>query len=154
MGANKSFGAKPEEKAEGQPPAKDRYAEDSEGEDGPEPVTQGTLTLHVIQANLERDVDMVGKQDPFVELSLPSQSWSWKSKVVESGGKTPAWNETVEIEVKSFGQKLEIKIRDEDLGGSSEAVCQAELDIAALCQASGFDGWVPCTYNDKAAGQI
>lgn len=54
------------------------------------------------EADLVRDVDIIGKQDPFVELSLQDSDWTWKSKTIESGGKAPVWNETVEVEVKSF----------------------------------------------------
>ena len=70
----------------------------------------GNLTLTIGTANLERDVDIIGKQDPFIELNLYNQFWSWKSKVIESGGKTPTWNETVEIPVKNQNQMLTIKV--------------------------------------------
>ena len=61
-------------------------------------------------ANLTRDVDFIGKQDPFVELNIFDQFWSWRSKTVESGGKTPTWNETVTIPVKSQAHALSIRI--------------------------------------------
>jgi len=40
------------------------------------------LTVTIKDAVLTNDVDVVGKQDPFVELKLKAQGWSWKSKVV------------------------------------------------------------------------
>ena len=61
-------------------------------------------------ANLTRDVDYIGKQDPFVELNIFNQFWSWTSKTIESGGKTPTWNETVTIPVKSQASPLSIRI--------------------------------------------
>ena len=74
-------------------PSKEKATKDSSG--------KGTLTLTVEEAKLTRDVDIIGKQDPFVELNLYNQFWSWKSKVIESGGKTPKWNETVIININS-----------------------------------------------------
>ena len=82
----------------------------------------GVLTLTIGTANLERDVDILGKQDPFVELNLYNQFWSWKSKTVESGGKTPTWNETLTVPIKNQKQQLTIKIQDADLGGNYELV--------------------------------
>ena len=62
-----------------------------------------------------------------MELNIFDQFWSWRSKTVESGGKTPTWNETVTIPVKSQAHALVIKIEDEDLGGSHEAVAATEI---------------------------
>ena len=82
----------------------------------------GVLTLTIGTAELTRDVDTFGKQDPFVELNLYNQFWSWKSKVVESGGKTPTWNETVIIPIKNQKQNLTIKVLDDDLGDNYDNV--------------------------------
>ena len=78
------------------------------------------LTVTIKDAVLTNDVDVVGKQDPFVELKLKAQGWSWKSKVVQEGGKTPAWNETVSIDVNSLQDKLVLKVWDSDLDGCSK----------------------------------
>ena len=93
----------------------------------------GTLTLTIGTANLTRDVDLIGKQDPFVELNLYTQFWSWKSEVIESGGKTPTWNQTTEIPIKNQNQDMTIKIMDQDLAGNAELVAQTEIVVSDLC---------------------
>ena len=101
------------------------------------------------EAKLQRDVDMVGKQDPFVELELGK--WEWKSKVIQSGGKNPVWNETVEIPVEKFDKKLEIKVKDEDIG-SSETVCEAKIEIGDFCKQASCEKAVPLEHKGKATG--
>ena len=88
---------------------------------------------------------MFGKQDPFVELHLYSQYWTWKSKIIESGGKTPVWNETVSVDVKTATQNLTLKVLDEDLGGAKDTVCTGEVALTELCREGGdVETWVPC----------
>ena len=55
-------------------------------------------------------------------LKLQAQGWTWKSKVHESGGKAPCWNETVSIDVKSLADTLVLKVCDEDIGGTQELI--------------------------------
>ena len=78
------------------------YSSSDEADAKKECAPEGTLELFIKEANLDRDVDIIGKQDPYVELILPGQGWTWKSQVIDSGGKKPEWNETVSIEVKSL----------------------------------------------------
>ena len=114
----------------------------------------GKLLLTICSANLLRDVDTFGKQDPFVTLNLAEQFWSWKSKVVESGGKTPNWNETVEIPVKNQEQDMLLKVMDDDLGSLEEMVCSALVPIKSLCVSNGFDGDIKLDFKGKDSGTI
>ena len=110
--------------------------------------------MTICSANLKRDVDTFGKQDPFVTLSLAEQFWNWKSKVIESGGKTPNWNETVEIPIKNQEQDMLLKVMDDDLGSLEEMVCSALVPIKSLCASAGFDGDIKLDFKGKDSGTI
>ena len=114
----------------------------------------GNLTLTIGSAELKRDVDTFGKQDPYIRLHLYDQFWDWKSKIVESGGKTPTWNETVEIPIKNQDQNLTIKVMDDDLGDAKEMVCSAAILVRTLCVKGGFQEDIQLEFQGKDAGTI
>jgi hypothetical protein len=51
--------------------------------------------LHVIEAKLLRDTEIIGKMDPFVILEYSGKNY--RTKVHLSGGKHPKWEELIEI---------------------------------------------------------
>ena len=59
--------------------------------------TQGCLRLAVIEAVLERDVgtadDLI--MDPYVVIS--NRNNASRTRALEDAGKTPCWNETIEL---------------------------------------------------------
>jgi len=111
-----------EQKKEAAASPKKAISKKASKEEVKKPTGKGTLTITVKEAKLTRDTDIIGKQDPFVCLDLYSQFWSWKSKVIESGGKEPVWNEQVSVDVNTARQKLNIAVKDEDLGDTSETI--------------------------------
>ena len=117
-------------------------------------VLTGVLKVVIGSAKLKRDVDTFGKQDPYVRLHLYDQFWDWKSKVVESGGKEPTWNETVEIPIKRQDQDLTIKVMDDDLGDAKEMVCGANIKVETLCVSGGFSEDIQLDFKGKDAGTI
>jgi hypothetical protein len=118
------------------------------------PSGKGTLTITVKDAKLTRDTDIIGKQDPFVCLDLHSQFWSWKSKVIESGGKEPVWDEQVTVDVNTTKQKLNISVKDEDLGDSVETIGSTEIDLEQLTSKKDSDQWISLQFKGKDVGKI
>lgn len=49
----------------------------------------GVLRIHVIEANLTRDTELIGKMDPYVSMKTRDQEW--KSTVARNMGKNPNW---------------------------------------------------------------
>ena len=88
-------------------------------------------------------------------MSLPDQKWSWKSKVIDSGGKTPEWNEDVPpVDIKTTAQKMEIVVCDEDVAGTQDVICQTTVDVAEICKAENFDQNVQLFHEGKDCGTI
>ena len=71
--------------------------ESAKAVEGKQPIKpNGKLTLTAVEAKLTRDLDTFGKQDPFVEMSVPQLSWEWKCKADDGAGKDPKWNKTAD----------------------------------------------------------
>lgn len=69
----------------------------------------GTLELTVVEANLTKDTEFMGKMDPFVTIQYssgqPGVKHHFKTTVKDDAGKTPKWNETFKLEVKDIAQE-------------------------------------------------
>lgn len=102
--------------------------------------TSGKLSLEVIDARLTRDTEFIGKMDPYVVFKTRDQVF--KTKVHNSGGKTPVWNQTFEIDVKYIGDELNLTVFDEDVT-TSDTVGSSNMKLAALCNERPFDEWFP-----------
>ena len=55
------------------------------------PATSGSLELHIVEADLDRNLDSFGNQDPFAIFELDGQKF--QTKTIDGGGKKPTWNE-------------------------------------------------------------
>jgi len=56
-------------------------------------LTEGMLTIHVVEANLTRDVETLSKMDPFFKIkwSEGDKDKEFKSQALSNAGKTPNW---------------------------------------------------------------
>lgn len=61
----------------------------------------GPLKITIKGANLTRDTEMVGKMDPYLELTIGGNQVH-KTKTLDGAGKTPEWNEEFTFEVKDL----------------------------------------------------
>lgn len=78
-----------------------------------DPLVIGTLTLKVVEGKLIRNTEMFGKMDPFVQIDYRINKF--KTKVNDSGGVTPKWNEIFKIPVYSIDDILKMTCKDQDL---------------------------------------
>ena len=93
--------------------------------------TSGKLQLTIIEARVERDVEMFGKMDPYVVLKYRQQVL--KTKEHTDGGKTPTWNETFELDVKYVGDDITIDIVDSETIGKDEVIGSATCKLSSMC---------------------
>ena len=77
--------------------------------------TKGTLRLTIVEATLERDVgtadDLV--MDPYVVVK--NRLNAARTRTIEDGGKTPVWNETIDLNVQSISDDIELRVMDENV---------------------------------------
>ena len=89
--------------------------------------------------------------DPYCIIETRQQRL--RTKVMQSAGKTPVWNEWFDIDVKYIGDDLTITIWDEDVT-SSDKVGECIVKLSALCVNGGLDEWFQVQYKGKSCGQI
>jgi Ca2+-dependent lipid-binding protein len=76
---------------------------------------QGQVTVNVIKAEKLKNMEMVGKSDPYVVLNV-RPLWKFKTKVIDNN-LNPEWNEIFALNVEDQEtQALHFKVMDEDIG--------------------------------------
>lgn len=71
--------------------------------------------MEVLEARIKRDVEVVGKMDPYVILKLRDDQW--RSATCEDGGKNPKWQgQKWTVNVKYIGDDIEMIVKDDDRG--------------------------------------
>jgi len=94
----------------------------------------GTLTLNVIKAEELRDVELIGKQDPYVTLKCGKEEFH--SHVHKHGGRAPVWNQSFIFNLDGSQDTLHVVIRDKQLIGSRE-IARRDLPLREVCTQKG-----------------
>ena len=114
--------------------------------------TGGVLLLTIVEARLDRDVETDGTQmDPFVQIVNGKQMM--RTKTQDEAGKTPKWGETVELDVGNIGNKVTIRVKDENVTDAC-LVGETEIKLSAFCVNGGIEDWWQLSFNGKKAGEI
>ena len=116
-----------------------------------EMATHGKLTITVVEARLTRDTELFGAMDPYVTFEYRMQRC--RTKCMQDAGKTPVWNEDVDIDVKYIGDDMHIRVIDENVT-DHEIIGEATIKLSALCVSGGIDDWWTIAYKGKKAGDI
>ncbi|KAK8584285.1 hypothetical protein V6N12_068530 [Hibiscus sabdariffa] len=102
---------------------------------------RGSLEVFLVSAKGLEDMDIFGKMDPYVIMTLRTQEQ--KSSVASGQGSEPAWNENFLFNVSEGAEELKLKIMDSDVG-SEDFVGEAEIPLRAVFR----EGTIPPTsYN-------
>ena len=115
--------------------------------------THGKLRLSVIDATLERDVgtadDLV--MDPYVVISN-SRNAS-RTRALEDAGKTPTWNEIIELEVANMQDDVLLRVMDENVGANCE-IGRCNIKLSAMCVNGGLEAEWTIAFGNQKAGKI
>ncbi|KAG7386787.1 hypothetical protein PHYBOEH_008593 [Phytophthora boehmeriae] len=90
---------------------------------------------------------MMDTADPYVKLTIGTQNV--QTKVVESGGKTPEFNETFDFNIATE-KELVVEVWDQEKGGQDRFMAQAKVDIVPWLGKGSFEGDVEL--QDRAGG--
>ncbi|TNV82162.1 hypothetical protein FGO68_gene4454 [Halteria grandinella] len=112
-----------------------------------------TLKMKIVEGRLFRNTELFGQMDPF--LVIQHDGHSYKTKVIQAGGKTPVWNETFEIAIDGPGDKITIKCYDEDLI-MDDFVGEGQFNARALCpiEEGIHKEWYLLKYEGKKAAEV
>ena len=94
--------------------------------------TQGTLYLTVIQADLTRDVGTADdlQMDPYVVIRNRNNASRTDTKW--DAGKSPNWNETLEVQVRDISDDLCLVVMDENEATNAE-IGNCKIKMASFC---------------------
>ena len=112
---------------------------------------RGTLEVEVVEAKLERSSEILGKQDPFAEISIRMQKF--KTKTHLDGAKAPVWNEAMTMDVLDPTEAMAVQVFDEDLT-SNDLICEGTVSLSKVCQDSPVDDWFDLYFGGKPSGSI
>ena len=102
-------------------------------------VTNGKLTLRIIEARLTRDAATFGKMDPYCLVETRMQRF--RTATVSGAGMEPTWeNEETIIDVKYVGDDLHLAVMDSNVG-SDDTIGEATIKLTSLCFGDGIDEW-------------
>ncbi|KAI9261053.1 C2 domain-containing protein [Sporodiniella umbellata] len=101
----------------------------------------GTLNVTIIEARKLHGEDLIGKNDPYVELWLDSK-YKQKTSVLDNTN-DPVWNQTFTFPLEEGGRahKLYMNVRDKDTIGSDD-IGEAKFDFADAFNGAPIDTWV------------
>ncbi|RLN65112.1 hypothetical protein BBJ29_005896, partial [Phytophthora kernoviae] len=107
----------------------------------------GKLSVKVLRAFDLKKLGMMDTADPYVKLTIGTQNV--QTKVIESGGKTPEFNETFDFNIATE-KELVVEVWDQEKGGQDRFMAQAKVDIVPWLGKGSFEGDVEL--QDRAGG--
>lgn len=110
---------------------------------------EGILTLRPLEGKLTRDTEVFGSMSPYITFIFNGKKL--KTKVHDSGGKTPKWTDEFKVEVTDVTEEITMRVWDQDLT-TSDAVGFAKIKMSSLMINCGVKDWFTITFDNKPAG--
>lgn len=112
---------------------------------------RGNLKIRICEAKLYRDVESVGKMDPYCLLTYEKQKE--KTKVLTDAGKFPKFNEEFILKSIVLGTTFRIQVYDKGTI-SDDIVCQNVFEISKNWVFLNEAIWFPLVHENGLAGEI
>ncbi|KAG6617270.1 putative calcineurin subunit B [Phytophthora cinnamomi] len=97
----------------------------------------GKLAVKVLRAFDLKKLGMMDTADPYVKLTIGAQNV--QTKVQESGGKMPEFNESFDFNIATE-KELVVEVWDQEKGGQDRFMAQAKVEIVTWLAKGGFEG--------------
>lgn len=88
------------------------------------------MEIELIKGHDLKDVEFIGKSDPYAVLSIAEQKQ--RSKTIKGGGKSPVWNESFLFEIPDGPHELEIVLFDQESHGGDESMGTVIIPLGPL----------------------
>lgn len=111
----------------------------------------GTLFIKLCNAKLTHDTETFGRMDPFVKITIGSQSM--QTKTHNSGGKTPRWEETLKFKLQGNEEELKLAVFDEDMT-KNDLVGDTIYFLDEIKSRGKYSEAVKIAYKGKEAGVV
>ncbi len=110
-----------------------------------------SLTVRPLNAQLTRDTEMFGKMDPYVKITHGNTVV--KSQVNEDGGKTPKWNDSLQMPFYN-NQNIVIEVYDKEKVGTDKIIGDGILMADQVIQQPNGHFQISLTHDRKSTGTI
>lgn len=112
---------------------------------------QGTLTVRPIAAQLTKDQDWFGRQDPYCVIEVGSQKQ--RSRTHTDGGKNPSWNDSLSFQINGE-QQVHISVFDRDILTRDDFICDTTIPLMTVFQRRQHSEWFPLYRKGRSGGRI
>ncbi|KAJ3060524.1 hypothetical protein HK102_009461 [Quaeritorhiza haematococci] len=99
----------------------------------------GILKVTVVEAKNLKDEETLGRNDPYVELSVDKKHVQKTS--VKQNTNTPVWNETLTLAINEGDNALNVKVLDKDTL-DSDKIGEATVPLGDVFTKGNVDTWV------------
>lgn len=97
--------------------------------------------VRIIEANNIPKMDVIGKSDPYIKLTVSSDSHEWSSTMVKDNTQEPVWNESFLFWITNPVQdKLMFKMWDKDVG-NDDLISTLELPLSNFKVGQKVEDW-------------
>jgi len=110
----------------------------------------GHLSVYVDKARKLADTDLIGKQDPYVILTLDGEVRSFRrqTNVDDDGGIAPVWEQKFDFDIVDHFQ-LDFDVMDRDLASEDDVIGRCSISLLEVFKLGFIDEWVPITVRSK-----
>ncbi|KAF0697165.1 Aste57867_12159 [Aphanomyces stellatus] len=110
----------------------------------------GHLVIRCLAGRKLRDVDTVGRQDPYLKLSLEGAciKTNCRTEVDNDGGKEPEWDQPFDFDVVDQFNMV-IECWDHDNMGDDDLIGELNLSLLPIFRYGYLDEWYPLAFHGK-----
>jgi len=113
----------------------------------------GTLCLRPLAAQLSRDVNFIGKMDPYCEFIVGKNKV--KGAVCHSGHVTPIWEDDKPLIINiTTESSMTVNLMEKKLIGSDVLVGTCEVNLYDVRLRKNYVKWLPLIYQNTHAGKV
>lgn len=104
----------------------------------------GDLTVRCVAARQLRSVDAIGRQDPYVKLTLEGRATKsvMKTKTDTDGGREPEWEDAPFAFQVVDQYNMLVEVWDEDLVGDDDLIGSANISLLPIFRYGYVDDWL------------
>lgn len=114
----------------------------------------GKISINCVAGRKLRDVDTLGRQDPYLKFILEGSATKMTKKTLvdKDGGTDPIWNDAVTFDaVDQFN--IAVEVWDQDKVGSDDLIGSTSLPLLPLYRHGYLNEWYPIYYKGKWGGK-
>lgn len=112
----------------------------------------GTLELHLKKGMDLKDVELVGRQDPYCVVKVDKQSR--RTKTHTDGGKNPVWDEVMEFKNVTEDSVLKIEVYDENVLLRDVLIGSCKVPLKKVTESGSEEVDAPVLTKGKQHGSI